>query len=510
MMTEALNLRLSLLRGETGNPIDFQALGRSTALRMQLQRKSELSDRLAMNLLGMIAEGQLVSGHKVPSERAIAKATSISRVCVRAALERLKDQGYLEAVRGAGTRVAPVPDRLARLHEANRENIHDLGRFCQFLDGLLMREALRRHDPRRIGALLSPLLHRSGGSFNNHALQEYTLRKSLAEYSGSTVLHLLIARMLRGFRGYYRSVLSPSVAGKVRTRLDAATEHMIRQAETGDAAALRDAFAARSALLREASDAAMKRPTDLPGADQDRILAELAARPPEKLSDVISREIAAMIAIGQIGTNECLMGERRLADLFGVSRVTVRQALATLKADGLVTASERHWTRANTEEMDEFLTSGLTDSMVDSHDEYRVLCDMRHYLEVWAARRAAKVADQQDKRDLRRILAEMRRPTYSLERSIDLDLNLHLTIARITGSALHLFVTEVLRNAVTGYFDYSLKDPSFERRHRSELLAEHEAIVAAIIDNAPRDAAAVMDKHVSGFREQYRRMQAAG
>lgn len=502
-MTEALNLRLTLLRGETGNPIELEALGRSSTLRMKLQHKGELSDRLAMNLLGMIAEGQLCSGHKVPSERAIAKATSVSRVCVRAALERLKAQGYLQAVRGAGTRVAPQPDQLTRLQEANRENINDLGRFCQFLDGLLMREALRRSGPRTVRGLLAPLLDRSSGSFKDHAMQEYEARQALAETSGSAVLRLLIGRMQRGFRGYYRSVLSPSVAGTVRNRLDAATVRTIRQAEDGDATTLRDAFADRSALLREASDAAMKQPATLPDTDRDHILQELATHPPEKLSDVIAREIAAMIATGQLGTNECLLGERRLADLFGVSRVTVRQALATLKADGLVTASERHWTRANTEETDELLAAGLTDSMVNSHGEYRVLCHMRHYLEVWGARRAARNAGDADKRDLRRILAEMRRPTYSAERAIDLDLNLHLTIARITGSALHLFVTEVLRNAVTGYFYYSLKDPSFVRRPQEELLAQHEAIVAAILDNDSEAAGTAMDAHVSSFREGY-------
>lgn len=507
-MTEALNLRLSLLRGETGNPIDLEALGRSSTLRMQLQHKSELSDRLAINLLGMIAEGHLATGHKVPSERAIAKATSVSRVCVRAALERLKAQGYLTAVRGAGTRVAPLPEQMTHLQEANRENINDLGRFCHFLDGLLMREALRHGDPERIGTLLAPLLGRSGGSFKDHAMREYETRQALAEASGSAVLRLLIGRMQRGFRGYYRSVLSPSVAGTVRRRLDAATAQAIRQAESGNAEALHDAFSDRSALLREVSDKAMNRPAGPVGTDSDDILKELAARPPEKLSDVIGREIAAMIATGQLGTNECLLGERRLADLFGVSRVTVRHALATLKADGLVTASERHWTRANTEETDDFLASGLSASIVNSHDEYRVLCHMRHHLEVWAARRAARNAAEADKRDLRRILAEMRRPMHSLERAIDLDLNLHLTIARVTGSALHLFVTEVLRNAVTGYFDYSLKDPSFVRRPQSELLAQHEAIVAAILSNDAEAAGAAMDAHVSSFREGYGRASA--
>jgi DNA-binding FadR family transcriptional regulator len=502
-MTEALELRLSLLRGETGNPIELEALGRSAMLRMQLQHKSALSDRLAMNLLGMIAEGQLATGHRVPSERAIAEATSVSRVCVRAALERLKAQGYLEAVRGAGTRVAPGPERLTALRAANRENIHDLGRFCQFLDGLLMREALRRRPPQAIGALLAPLLDRSAGSFKDHARREHEARQALAEASGSAVLRLLISRMQRGFRGYYRSVLSPSVAGPVRRRLDAATRDTIRHAEAGATEALSGAFAARGRLLRAASDAAMQHPVALPGPDRAAILQELAARPPERLSETIGREIAAMIATGQLGTNECLLGERRLADLFGVSRVTVRQALAGLKADGLVTASERHWTRANTEETDEFLAAGLTDSMVNSHAEYRVLCHLRHHLEVWAARRAARRARPQDKRDLRRILAEMRRPTHSAERAIDLDLNLHLTIARSTGSALHLFVTEVLRNAVTGYFDYSLKDPRFVRRPQAALLAQHEAIVAAILAHDPEAAGVAMDAHVSGFRDSY-------
>ena len=48
-MNEMLDLKLVLLRGESQGPIEMDGLGRSSRLRMQLQKKSELSDRLAVN-----------------------------------------------------------------------------------------------------------------------------------------------------------------------------------------------------------------------------------------------------------------------------------------------------------------------------------------------------------------------------------------------------------------------------------------------------------------------------
>ncbi|HSK38856.1 MAG TPA: winged helix-turn-helix domain-containing protein, partial [Arenibaculum sp.] len=66
---------------------------------------ARVSDRVAARLLDMIAQGHLTPGQRLPGERLLAEQMGVSRVSVRAALQRLKTQGFLAAVQGGGTRV---------------------------------------------------------------------------------------------------------------------------------------------------------------------------------------------------------------------------------------------------------------------------------------------------------------------------------------------------------------------------------------------------------------------
>ena len=50
----------------------------------------------------------------------------------------------------------------------------------------------------------------------------------------------------------------------------------------------------------------------------------------------IVRQLQALIAEGHLKPGDRLMTERELAEQFGVSRVTVRQALSVLQAMGLI------------------------------------------------------------------------------------------------------------------------------------------------------------------------------
>lgn len=62
--------------------------------------------RLAKLLRDWVHEGRLVDGDAVPSERALARMTSLSRVTVRRALAQLADEGMLEPRHGSGTFVS--------------------------------------------------------------------------------------------------------------------------------------------------------------------------------------------------------------------------------------------------------------------------------------------------------------------------------------------------------------------------------------------------------------------
>lgn len=68
--------------------------------------------QLANALRRFIQEGRLNSGEALPSERAIAEMTSLSRVTIRKGIDLLVREGLLSQRRGSGTYVAAAVDRI--------------------------------------------------------------------------------------------------------------------------------------------------------------------------------------------------------------------------------------------------------------------------------------------------------------------------------------------------------------------------------------------------------------
>ena len=99
---------------------------------------SRLSDRIADRLLARIASGEWPVGTQLPGERTLADSMGVSRVSVRAALQALKTQGFLDAVQGGGTRVvatdAALDSGLAALVRVSRDNLFDLAEIRGILE----------------------------------------------------------------------------------------------------------------------------------------------------------------------------------------------------------------------------------------------------------------------------------------------------------------------------------------------------------------------------------------
>ncbi|WP_028648775.1 PLP-dependent aminotransferase family protein [Nocardiopsis sp. CNT312] len=62
--------------------------------------------RLATGLRGLVGQGTLTAGERLPSERALATALRVSRTTVVAAYDALRSDGVLDSRRGSGTRVS--------------------------------------------------------------------------------------------------------------------------------------------------------------------------------------------------------------------------------------------------------------------------------------------------------------------------------------------------------------------------------------------------------------------
>ena len=82
-----------------------------------------IKDQVYAVLRHAILEGRLAAGSKIPSSRALAEMMAISRNSVIAGFERLLDEGYLVARKGAGTFVTnSIPDKTIDGHYPPQES----------------------------------------------------------------------------------------------------------------------------------------------------------------------------------------------------------------------------------------------------------------------------------------------------------------------------------------------------------------------------------------------------
>ncbi|MGW0178407.1 GntR family transcriptional regulator [Nocardia sp. NPDC003345] len=79
-------------------------------IRSRRQLHAEIRDAI---LNEFILSRRLGAGERLPSESELSRLFGASRVTIRAALQSLKDQGYIRIVRGSGSIVLPLPESIS-------------------------------------------------------------------------------------------------------------------------------------------------------------------------------------------------------------------------------------------------------------------------------------------------------------------------------------------------------------------------------------------------------------
>lgn len=168
----------------------------------------------------------------------------------------------------------------------------------------------------------------------------------------------------------------------------------------------------------------------------------------------------------------------RLADLLGVSRTPVREAVLRLADTGLVTIERNRGVRIR----------GVT------VDDVRAVFELRLLLEVPAAAHAAAHADQAAVAALDDALAHMREHALRDDepRFVEHDRRLHDVVAGVLGNPRLQAEIATLRDSIQS------RGASTIRRSRSmvELAQEHTPIVEAITMRDPVAAAGHMQAHL--------------
>ena len=222
---------------------------------------------------------------------------------------------------------------------------------------------------------------------------------------------------------------------------------------------------------------------------------------PKRVSDRVAEEVTRLIASGELVPGQRLPGEREVAARMGVSRVSVRAALQTLKAQGLLSAVQSGGTRveSSASELDPPLTELLRTNRENLHD----LAEIRASLEVWAARRAGRHADRNDLARLDALMAAMDDPGRRQRYKAEDDVCFHLAVAQASHSAVYVHLLSVIRDILSAMLEFHRYELFSRPEDDLAVNAQHRAVVEAIRKHEPEAAAEAMRRHLAWVLDHY-------
>jgi GntR family transcriptional repressor for pyruvate dehydrogenase complex len=205
----------------------------------------------------------------------------------------------------------------------------------------------------------------------------------------------------------------------------------------------------------------------------------------------VASQIYRLIEEGRLKPGDRLPPERDLADMFGVSRTSVRDAIRVLEMRGLVEPRHGEGTVVQQVPIDA-IVSPLAETLVASKNLTADLFDMRKILEPPLARAAAMRASAEDLDALRQIVARQAERIQAGEIGIAEDTAFHYRIATAAKNLVVLRVIDVVMDLLR-----ESRARSLQRRGRAERsLHGHRRILAAIQDRDPDAAAEAMRPHI--------------
>lgn len=214
-----------------------------------------------------------------------------------------------------------------------------------------------------------------------------------------------------------------------------------------------------------------------------------------KVYEEVAKQIEGLI-LKKLHPGDKLPPERELAEMFGVSRSSIRDAIRSLELMGLVEPRQGAGTVVRELSAD-FLFSATTSIPVRQHQLISELLDFRIMIEPPLAARAATHASAEELAELDDIL---RRQEYKVQRgemTVEEDSEFHYNIAMASDNSVVLKVLDVLMDLLRETRERSLQ---VEGRPQKSL-AGHKRILAAIKRHDAGAAEAAMRHHIEDVEE---------
>jgi GntR family transcriptional regulator, transcriptional repressor for pyruvate dehydrogenase complex len=230
--------------------------------------------------------------------------------------------------------------------------------------------------------------------------------------------------------------------------------------------------------------------------------------PARNLSREIAERIAGEITEGRLPPGARLPTEQEMVAAMGVSRTVIREAVAALRAEGLVVTRQGAGAFVAADAARRPFRLALDG--LPSIGEVLDVMELRASVEVEAAGLAASRGSAVARRRVARALAAIDAALERGESAIDQDFAFHRAIAEATGNPQFPHFLEYLGRFIIPRQSIRVAAhlPEGQRAYLETFQREHRAICAAIMAQDAAAARAAMREHLGNSQHRYRRLAA--
>jgi GntR family transcriptional repressor for pyruvate dehydrogenase complex len=210
-----------------------------------------------------------------------------------------------------------------------------------------------------------------------------------------------------------------------------------------------------------------------------------------KVYEKVAQQIQRLIRDGLLKPGDKLPPERELAEMFQVSRTSLRDAIRALELIGLVEPRQGEGTIVRAPSPDS-LINPLTASLLHERELVSELLEFRAMIEPTLARRAATHASIEDVNHLKDILHRQKTKVDRGELAIEEDSKFHYAIAKIAKNSVVLKVLDAFMDLLQESREKTLQ---VDGRLQKSLIG-HWQIIQAIERHDAATAEAAMRRHI--------------
>lgn len=226
-------------------------------------------------------------------------------------------------------------------------------------------------------------------------------------------------------------------------------------------------------------------------------------RPSERAHDAVLRHIEDSLRTGEIKLGDRLPGERALAEQFGISRASVRDAIRALEVMGVVRSATGSGPHAGTivvSDPSSALGSALRLHVASQRLPVKDIVEARVMMETWSLAHAADATwEPEQLEEARKLLDAMDDPRLPSPAFTSLDAQFHVALSALAGNAVVSTMMDSLREAIREYVDEAVRTRGQWDDIVAELRRQHREILEAVERRDGDGAAHLVRDHIEWF-----------